>query len=394
LNPAAAEGTGERGIESRPTRTSVAAPQTLGDRWKLFKRRLIADPSFQRWAVRFWPTRPVARRKADQLFGICAGFVYAQTLAACIRLDLFRMLEAGPLSAEAVAQRTGLRPEVAERLMRAAASLDLLDAYSRGRYGLGDLGAAALANPGIEAMVRHHALLYEDLADPLALLRHGPGGGRLARFWGYAAGGDPKALGDAEAGGYSALMAASLGFAADDLLAAYPFGRHRRMLDVGGGVGAFARRVVERHPSLAVTVFDLPAVAAAASRECERRGDNRIAAVGGDAFRDPLPEGHDLVTLLRVLHDHDDGLALALLKAARAALPPGGVLLVAEPMTGPRAASAMGDAYFGFYLFAMGSGRVRSTAEVEAMLAAAGFGTTRRLRTPRPLLVSAIAASA
>ena len=40
-----------------------------------------------------------------------------------------------------------------------------------GRFGLGALGAALVGNPGIAAMVEHHALLYADLRDPVALLR-------------------------------------------------------------------------------------------------------------------------------------------------------------------------------------------------------------------------------
>ena len=55
---------------------------------------------------------------------------------------------------------------------------------------------------------------------------------------------------------------------------------------------------------------------------------------GGDMHRDPLPEGADLVTLVRVLHDHDDAAVRALLGRLRQAMPPGGTLLIAEPMAG------------------------------------------------------------
>ena len=67
-----------------------------------------------------------------------------------------------------------------------------------------------------------------------------------------------------------------------------------------------------------------------------------------------------------MLHDHDDAAALALLRAARAALPPDGTLLLAEPMAGTPGAEPMGDAYFGFYLLAMGSGRPRTAERAAA----------------------------
>jgi demethylspheroidene O-methyltransferase len=96
--------------------------------------------------------------------------------------------------------------------------------------------------------------------------------------------------------------------------------------------------------------------------------------------------------LVRVLHDHDDDKAKALLAKVYAALPPRGRLIIAEPMAQTPGAEPMGDAYFGLYLFAMGSGRPRPAEEIEAMLRAAGFAETKRISTPRPLLVRMIRA--
>ena len=108
--------------------------------------------------------------------------------------------------------------------------------------------------------------------------------------------------------------------------------------------------------------------------------------------RDPLPQGADIVSLVRVLHDHDDELALALLRRAHAALPPGGALLIAEPMAATPGAEPVGDAYFGFYLLAMGRGRPRSSEEITKLLARAGFTAVRALRTRRPMLANVVIA--
>ncbi len=82
-----------------------------------------------------------------------------------------------------------------------------------------------------------------------------------------------------------------------------------------------------------------------------------------------------------MVHDHDDDARAALLRAVRAALPPGGALLLAEPMAQTRGAEPVGDAYFGFYLLAMGQGRPRSAAVLTAMLREAGFDAVRLLPT-------------
>jgi demethylspheroidene O-methyltransferase len=135
-------------------------------------------------------------------------------------------------------------------------------------------------------------------------------------------------------------------------------------------------------------------VAERARERFEREGlASRAQAVGGDLFRDTLPEGADVCTLVRVVHDHDDGPALAILRAARRALQPGGVLLLAEPMSGTPGAEPVGDAYFGFYLWAMGSGRPRTGEELRGMLREANFSTVREVKTRRPMQTRLLVAS-
>ena len=325
------------------------------------------------------------------MFDLCAGFVYAQVLAACVELKLAETLLRSPATAGAIAARIGLDADAAARLLDAAVALRIARRGWRGRYRLGPLGAALIDNPGVSAMIAHHAMLYEDLRDPVALLRGQAGGTRLGTFWPYAA---PGAMpGAASVSPYSALMAASQDMIQAEILAAYDLRRHRRLLDVGGGDGSFLAAAGARAPALRLVLFDLPAVCKLAQARFERAGlSGRARVLGGDFHRDPLPEGADVISLVRVLHDHDDDAALRLLRAVLRALAPGGRLLIAEPMSGTRGAEASGDAYFGFYLLAMGSGRPRSPARIRAMLREAGFSRSRRLRTRMPLVTRIILA--
>jgi demethylspheroidene O-methyltransferase len=354
---------------------------------------LLANPAFQSWALRFPLTRPVARRRARALFDLTAGFVYSQILAACVQLDLFETLRHGPRDIASLARTLNLPPDETGRLLRAAAALKLTAVTRRGEYRLGERGAALLGNPGVAALIGHHGLLYADMADPVGLLRRGAG--TLAGYWPYAAGGDRAAIGADQVTAYSALMAASNGMIAAQLLQAYDIRQHRHLMDVGGGEGAFLRAAAAAAPGLLLTLFDLPAVAARAESCLAQAGlAGRTHALGGDFFAEPLPQGADLITLLRVIHDHGDDAALALLRNVRAALPQGGTLLLAEPMAETRGAEPAGDAYFGFYLLAMGSGRPRSSRQLCAMLLAAGFRRPRALRTSAPMLAGVIVATA
>lgn len=355
--------------------------------WLLsWRDRLHGSPRFRRWAAAFPLTRPIARRRARALFDLCAGFVYSQVLLACVRLRLFEVLANGPQSAAVLAGQAGLSPDMMVRLLDAAVSLDLLARRSGGRYGLGALGCAMVGDPGISALVEHHAALYADLSDPVALLR-GERAGALAGYWAYAAVDHPLGLAAEQTDGYTRLMSASQSFIADEVLAAYDFRRHRCLLDVGGGDGAFLARVGQRAPALRLMLLDLPSVAAHAGERFAAAGlAGRAEAIGGDAIAGSLPEGADIITFIRVLHDHDEFSALAMLRAARRALPDDGTLLIAEPMAGTDGAERVGDAYFGFYFLAMGQGRSRTPAQLQALLTQAGFDAGRLIQTHIPML--------
>ncbi|MFB0492775.1 demethylspheroidene O-methyltransferase [Methylobacterium sp. OAE515] len=334
-------------------------------------------------------TRRIARRNTRALFDLCAGFVYAQVLTACIRLDLFGILAEGPLSVATLALRIDLSPDAARRLLRAAESLGLVRAVSDDRFALADLGAALVGNPGVAAMIEHHALLYADLADPVALLRRQTPPTRLSGYWPYANGG----AGDAKSvAPYSGLMGASQAMIAEDVLDVCDLSRVGHLMDVGGGEGAFLQAIARRHATQRLTLFDLPAVADRAQNRLARLSlGERITCCGGD-FHGGLPTGADAISLVRIVHDHDDAPAQALLAAAHTALAPGGILILAEPMAGTPGAEPVGDAYFGFYLLAMGSGRPRRVEELRAMLREAGFTAVREPKTRRPLLTRVLIA--
>ena len=365
-------------------------------KWIVWRNGVLGSPGFQRFAARFPLTRPIAQRKARALFDLVAGFVYSQILAACIETGLLDMLRDGPLDEAEIAARIGLPVEAAERLLRGAASLGLVERLGLVEplgpvWALGSVAAAMHGNGGIAEMVAHHRYLYADLADPVALLRRGGGGGALSRLWHYA---ESAGEGDGDAvTAYSELMAASQPLIAAQSIDSYRFGKHKRLLDVGGGEGAFLAAVAARVPGLDLGLFDLPAVGERARLRFDAAGlSERTTVHGGSFLSDPLPSGYDVISLIRVVHDHDDGPALALLRNVHAALPPGGVLFISEPMSKTPGAEPAGDGYFGFYLLAMGSGKPRSPSEISEMLREAGFSSSRLLKTAIPLVTRAIVA--
>lgn len=361
------------------------------ERWCAWRDRKLTSPEFRRRAARTWYLRPLARQRARALFDLVAGFVYSQVLLACVRVRAFEILAEGPQGLHALAVRFDLPLTAAERLLDAAVSLDLVERRRGGRYGLGKLGAAMVGNESVAAMIEHHAVLYADLRDPLALLRGQGEAPALSRYWSYAESATPGKLPRAEVEAYSALMSASQPLVAEQVLDSYAWGDHRCVLDVGGGQGRFLVAAGQRNPGLKLMLFDLPAVVAPARAAFEAFGlGERATVYGGDFCRDPLPTGADIASLVRVIYDHGDDRALVILRAVHRVLPPGGTLLLAEPMAGAAGAPRMGDAYFGMYLLAMRGGRPRTAAELAALLRTAGFEQVRELTTPIPLQVGVL----
>jgi demethylspheroidene O-methyltransferase len=354
-------------------------------RWRLFRNRVLANQKFQKWAAKMPLVRRIANQKAVELHHLTAGFVYTQTLTAVIQSNLLAVLQGRIETTKSVAAMCGLSPQAAFTLLTASRALKLTDEVTPGHWMVGELGASVLGNPAVADMVRHHAVLYRDLADPLAILRHRENTG-LRNYWSYVPGGTRLEESHRE---YSRLMSSSLALIADHILDSYPLKDYASLIDVAGGTGQFARVVKQRYPELSTTVLDLPEVVSEA-KALSTPHDIRFVAT--DMFHSPLPENSELFSLIRVLHDHDDEPVKQLLSRLHSALRPGGHLLIAEPMTGTAGAESIGDTYFSFYLWAMGSGRPRTAKELEAMCLAAGFTRIREFKTPIPALTRLLVA--
>lgn len=368
---------------------SIPAPAPVSwlQRLAAVRDRLAASARFREWAASFPLTQPIARRRARAVFDLCAGFAYSQVLLACVRLRAFDILAEAPHTAHAFAMKTSLSVDAAERLLKAAVALRLIAFRGENKFALGPLGATLVDNPALVSMIEHNAMLYQDLADPLALLRGEVAGATaLGKHWAYSNSRNPRALSTEQIAKYTELMAASQPLVANEVLDAYLLDGHHCLLDVGGGDGTFLRTAATRARDLKLMLFDLPAVAQRAQEKMQHLGlGDRVQTFGGDFFNDPLPKGADLISLIRVLHDHDDADALRLLRNVRTALPKEGTLLVAEPMSGTKGAEASGDAYFGLYLLAMGQGRPRTAKAVRGLLEAAGFTNIQPVATRIPL---------
>jgi demethylspheroidene O-methyltransferase len=343
--------------------------------------RLAGQGWFHRMCSRVPGLRGIARAEGSALFEVVSGFVRSQTLLALVELRVLHRLAEAAQDTAALARATGVPEPRMQVLCRAGAGLRLMK-QRRGQWQLTARGAAFLAVPGLEGMVRHHPVLYRDLVDPVAFFR-GETDPDLARFWPYVFGGADTAT----AARYSRLMADSQALVAEDTLRLVSLSGVRHLMDVGGGTGAFLSAVAKAHPGLLLTLFDLPEVVAGVALP-------GVQVLSG-SFRDGvLPQGADAISLIRVLYDHSDATVAALLRACHVALPKDGRLIISEPMSGGDRPDPATDVYFAIYTLAMQTGRTRSGPEIAALARAAGFLSVSTARSLRPFVTSALVARA
>ncbi|MEM9785143.1 MAG: methyltransferase [Pseudomonadota bacterium] len=365
------------------------APKSRRPRAASRLTKLIASRGFQRWAARFPLTRRIVRSEGEAMFDLVAGFCHSQILRAFVEFRIPQMLLQYELTLDAIADEANAPLDRMHVLLSGAVAIGLLKRRKSGRYALTTRGAALAGVPGLAGMISHHDVLYLDLADPVAFFR-GEVETELAEFWPYVFGAGGATDPDVTAT-YSKLMADSQVLVAEDTLSAVSLSGVNRIMDVGGGSGTFLQAVGSAYPDLSMTLFDLPAVVPSAKARFDDNGmAGRLNIVPGSFRDDDLPQGADLISLIRVLYDHSDETVIALLRAVYGALPDGGSVLVSEPMTGGDHPQRAGDAYFALYCMAMRTGKARSADQIAALLAQAGFADLEKPKSRRPFITSVV----
>ena len=158
----------------------------------------------------------------------------------------------------------------------------------------------------------------------------------------------------------------------------------RRMLDVGGGSGAYSIAFAQANPALCADILDLTTVEPIARRHIEAaRVADRVKVRAGDLRSDQLGEGYDLVFISAICHMLSPSENLDLLRRCHEALAGGGRVVIQDfnleaDKTAPRFAA----------LFALNmlvgtqAGSSYSESEYAAWLGQAGFLDIRHMRLP------------
>jgi predicted O-methyltransferase YrrM len=157
-----------------------------------------------------------------------------------------------------------------------------------------------------------------------------------------------------------------------DAASGYDWARARRIVDVGGGSGAFVAEILRAHPTLRATLVDLPDTVERGRRYLAEQGVDERCDFAGQSFFDPLPTGGDVYVLSGVLHDWDDEHATAIMRRCAEALDQGGRVVVVEAH-GTSGDDAAMFAEMNLRMLVLCGGRERTVEDFAGLAAGAGL---------------------
>ncbi len=314
----------------------------------------------------------MADMSPEPILQVASGFMAFKHLAVSSEVGVFSGLADGPLTLDALAERTGLPRRTLRIVADAMVALGFLerqgDTYQNGPV------AATFLSGHTPADLRPFLRFWNALSYPLWLhFETAIRGGAVP----------PQELSEAQQQIFSAGVEALTAGVAQTLAMSYDFARHQRLLDVGGGTGSFLLAILRRHPHLRGTLFELPGVAVIARQRLE--GDPvtaRVEIVEGDALQDEIPAGHDAVLLANFVHLFAPERIQDVLQRIREQVPAGARLLLVDFWTNPTHTQPVAAALLaGEFLLVSGAGDVYSVEEMQRWLEA----TRWQLRDHQPL---------
>jgi SAM-dependent methyltransferase len=313
-----------------------------------------------------------APRSFDELLNTMRNFQESRVLLAAVELDLFTALGEGATAGE-VAARLKADRRATEMLLNALVAVGAL-AKSGGVFQNTPDTARYLTAGSPENQrpaLMHTVHVWKAWTTLTECVRRGtavlpPGVEAHDEQWTQA---------------FIAAMHRNAMSAAPALVEAVGAAGVRRLLDVGGGSGAYSIAFARANPELRAEVLDLAAVVPIAQKHIAEAGlEGRVTARVGDLLKDDFGEGYDLILLSAICHMLGPEENQELLARCRRALAPGGRLVIRDFILDPDKTSPKAAALFALNMLVnTRAGATYSEAEYGAWLAGAGFASVTRL---------------
>ncbi|MDX1411776.1 MAG: methyltransferase [Nitrospirales bacterium] len=334
------------------------------------------------------PSRPQSDDKSEltaiPLMQILSGLYASKTLAAAVEFDLFTKIPDSGVTFKEVAEMLGLELRPAEMLVSGCAALGLLECRG-GRFFNSPLsdnyliaGKPEFFGPMVRMVDRRAYGPWLRVTEALKTNR--------ALTWGDQAGlFESLSSNPEEQKKFTQAMHALSLRSGTALANAVDLSRYRKMLDVGGGSGAYCIEATRKFPHLRAAVFDLPIALEVASQYIAEAGlSDRIETVPGDFFREELPKGSDIILLSMILHDWPPEKNIPVLRKCYDALETGGSIIVSELMMDDDKTGPLPAAMMSLTMLIDAEGRNYTWSEYTTWLEDVGFTEVQRIPIQSP----------
>lgn len=257
------------------------------------------------------------------IFKLSTAYWDSKVILTANRLDIFTILDKGPLSCEELAQQCKSHPRSLGMLLNACVGLELLKKESNGSYSNVPMTQTYLVQ-GKQGYLGDALKYSDDLFPVWDKLHDSIQQNKPAMSPEIQLGDDPEKTRHFVMGMHNKALGIGRSFAEEQNLT----GR-RKLLDVGGGPGTHSILLTEKTPGLTSNVMDLPGVLKITKEIiCSYGLDNRVKTVEGDYTKDGFPNGNDVVLLAGMLHRETPEMFKTLLKKSYDALLPGGMIIL------------------------------------------------------------------
>jgi (2Fe-2S) ferredoxin/predicted O-methyltransferase YrrM len=310
----------------------------------------------------------------DDLNDMVRAFMPSRAVLTALELDIFTAIADGA-SAEQVAKKMGADSRATEMLLNVLVSLQLLE--KRDETFVTTPASARFFAEGSRDNARngliHTAHLWQRWSTLTECVRAGTS---VA----------PRIRDDNWTKPFIAAMDRNAKERAGAVVKAVAASGIKRMLDLGGGSGAYSISFARAIPGLTSEILDTADVVPLAQDYIQKAGlTDRITTRVGDMLRDPLGKNYDLILVSAICHMFSPAENRDLLQCAYSALAPKGQIVVQDFILEPTKTAPRAAALFSLnMLVGTRAGSSYSEPEYTTWLRDAGFKDVRRVRLPGP----------
>ena len=311
---------------------------------------------------------------------VMGGMIHG-TVGALARLGVPDHLDSGPLTAEELAPKVGAQPGPLYRLMRACASVGVLSEGPGGKFSQTPMSAILRSNDphslrGWALFTAHevHHLGWEHLEYCVRT-----GKQALEKIYGKK----PFELMEERpdiATVFNHAMTDLSRLDSPAVAEAYHFEGIHTLMDVAGGHGLLLATILQRHPHLRGTLYEIPSVIKGAHTGPLQPVMDRCTLVEGDMMAS-IPPGYDAYMMKHIIHDWPDDLSIKILRGCRDGINPGGKLLVIDHVIQPGNDFDPGK-FLDLEMLIFPGGRERTEAQFRELFTASGWRLQRVIPTP------------